>query len=97
MFVRILRIQTHLDRIDEAATLFKDKVIPTVKEIKGYKGSKYMADRKTGNCIIMTMWETEEDLLETEHSRLFQEQVVKFLQFFITPPIREIFEIVYSD
>ena len=97
MFARILRIQTHLDRIDEAAKLFKDQVIPSVKEIKGYRGSKYLADRKTGNCVLMTMWETEEDLLETEHSRLFQEQVVKFLQFFITPPVREVYEILYTE
>jgi heme-degrading monooxygenase HmoA len=96
MFARILRIQTHLDRIDEAAKLFKDQVIPSVKTMKGHTGAKFLADRKTGNCVLMTFWETEEDLLETEHNRLFQEQLVKFMQYFITPPIREIYEILYS-
>ena len=97
MFARMLRIQTHLDRIDEAAKLFEDQVIPTVKETKGYIGAKYMADRKTGNTVIMTLWETEKDLLETEHSRLFQEQLVKLMQFFLTPPIKEVYEVLLSE
>lgn len=97
MFARILRIQTHLDRIDEAAKLFEDQVIPAIKTIKGYIGANYMADRKTGNSVIMTMWETEEDLIETEHNRTFQEQLVKFMQFFITPPIREIYEVIFRQ
>jgi heme-degrading monooxygenase HmoA len=97
MFARLLRIQTHLDRIDEAAKLFENQVVPSIKTIKGHIGAKFMADRKTGNCVIMTMWETEEDLLNTELSRLFQEQLVKFMQYFITPPIREVYEVLYTE
>jgi len=97
MFARILRIQTHLDRIDAAAKLFEDQVVPSIKTIKGYKGANYLADRITGSCVIMTMWETEEDLLKTEHSRLFQEQLVKFMQYFITPPTREVYEVFYTE
>lgn len=97
MFARLLRIQTRLDRIDEAAKLFEDQVIPSVKPIKGHISAKFLADRKTGDCVIMTMWETEEDLLETEHNLIFQEQLVKLMQYFITPPIREIYEILYTE
>ena len=97
MFARMLRIQTHLDKMDEAAKLFGENVIPLIKDTKGYIGAKYLADRKTGNCVLLTFWETEEDLLETEHSRLFQEQLVKFRSFFITGPIREIFEVLYTE
>lgn len=97
MFARVLRIQTHLDRIDEAAQLFKDQVIPSVKTVKGYLSANYMADRKTGNCVITTIWETEEDLLETEQNRFFQEQLVKFMQYFITPPVREVYEILFKE
>ncbi len=97
MFARMLRIQIHLDRTDETAKLFEENVIPVIKDTKGFLGAHFMADRKTGNCIILTRWETEEDLLETEHNRLFQEQLVKFLNFYITPPIREVFEVLYQE
>jgi heme-degrading monooxygenase HmoA len=97
MFARVLRIQIHLDRIDEASKLFKNQVVPSIKAIKGHIDAKFMADRKTGNCVLITTWKTEKDLLETERSRLFQEQLVKFMQFFITPPIREIYEVLYTE
>jgi len=97
MFARILRFQTHLNKIDEVAKLFKEHVIPLVKDKKGHKGAYFLADRKTGNCSIATLWETEEDLLETEHSRFFQEQLIKFMKYFNTEPIREIYEVLYIE
>ncbi len=94
MYARTLKIQINLDRIDEASNLFSKQVLPLCDGKKGYKGGQFLADRKTGNCLMITMWETEEDLLETEHSRFFQEQIVKFMNFFITPPVREIYEVL---
>jgi heme-degrading monooxygenase HmoA len=97
MFARLLRIQTKIDRIDEASKLFEKSVIPLCKDQKGYKGAYFLADRKTGNSIPLTMWESEEDMLATERSRFFQEQVIKFLSFFKSPPIREAYEVVFRD
>jgi len=97
MYARTLKVQLNLDRMDEASKLFSEQVLPLCENKRGYKGSQFFADRKTGNCIMITLWETEEDLLETEHSRFFQEQIVKFMNFFITPPIREIYEVLYKE
>lgn len=97
MFARILRIQTKIEQIDEASKLFEESVIPLCKDKKGYKGAYFLTDRKTGNSIPLTMWESEEDMLATERSRFFQEQVVKFLSFFKTSPIREAYEVVFKD
>ncbi len=97
MYARTLKVQLNLERIDEASKLFSERVLTQCEEKKGYKGGQFLADRKTGNCLMMTLWETEEDLLETEHSRFFQEQIVKFMNFFITPPIREIYEVLYKE
>ena len=97
MFVRLLRIQTNIDRIDEASKLFEESVIPLCKDKKGYKGAYFLADRKTGNSIPITIWESEEDMLATERSLFFQEQLVKFSSFFKTSPIRETYEVVFQD
>ncbi len=97
MFARMLRIQTDIEKIDEASRLFEEQVIPLCKERKGHKGAFFLGDHKTGNCIIVTVWETEQDLLDTEHSRFFQEQLVKFMKYFITPPIREVYEVLYME
>jgi heme-degrading monooxygenase HmoA len=97
MFARLLIIQTEPKRIDEASMLFEESVIPLCKDKKGYKGASFLADRKTGKCVFITQWESEEDMLATEQSRFFQEQVVKFIGFFTKNPIREAYEVVLED
>ena len=97
MHVRLLIIQIEVDRIDEASMLFEESVIPLCKDKKGYKGANFLADRKTGKCIVTTLWESEEDMLATEKSRFFQEQVVKFIGFFTANPIREAYEVIIED
>jgi len=97
MFTRLLRIQTKIERIDDAAKLFEDNVIPLCKNQKGYKGAYFLTDRKTGISIPMTLWESEKDMLATESSHFFQEQLVKFMGFFKAPPIREAYEVIVQD
>jgi hypothetical protein len=97
MYVRLLKMQTETKRIDEASMLFEESVIPLCKDKKGYKGANFLADRKTGKCIFITQWETEKDMLATEQSRFFQEQLVKFIDFFTENPIREAYEVVIED
>jgi len=97
MFARLLRIKTRIERIDEAAKLFEERVIPLCKNQKGYKGAYFLTDRKAGMSILITLWENEEDMLATESSHFFQEQLVKFMTFFKAPPIREAYEVIVQD
>ena len=97
MHVRLLIIHTETKRIDEAAMLFEESVIPLCKDKKGYVGASFLADRKTGKCILITRWDSEDHMLATEQSRFFQEQVVKFMGFFKSDPIRESYEVVIQD
>ena len=97
MFARLLIMQTKINRIDEVSKLFEESVVPLCKTQKGYKGAYFLTDRKTGKSIPITLWESEEDMLANERSRFFQEQVVKFVSFFTSPPIRETYEVVVQD
>lgn len=97
MHVRLLIVHTEPKRIDEASMLFEESVIPLCKDKKGYIGANFLGERKTGKCIFITKWESEEDMLATEQSRFFQEQVIKFLGFFTKDPIREAYEVVFED
>lgn len=97
MYARTLKIKTAVERIDEAAMLFEESVIPLCKQQSGYQGSVFLADRKNGENLMITLWRTKEDMLDNERSRFFQEQVSKFIGFFTAPPIREEFEVVFRD
>jgi len=97
MFTRLLRIKTGTDRIDEASKLFEENVIPLCQNQKGFQGAYYLADRETGICLLMTLWESKEDMVATEESRFFQEQLVKFMDFFKEPPVREAYEVIVKE
>ncbi len=97
MYTRVLIMKVEIDRIDEASMLFEESVIPLCKDKKGYLGAYFLADRKTGKCNVITLWDSEEDMMATEKSRFFQEQVVKFMRFFTSNPIREAYEVVVED
>lgn len=97
MYTRVLIMKVETGRIDEASMLFEESVIPLCKDKKGYKGAYFLADRTTGKCNVITMWDSEEAMMATEKSRFFQEQVVKFMRFFTSNPIREAYEVVVKD
>ncbi|MGD9344673.1 MAG: hypothetical protein PVH84_02345 [Candidatus Aminicenantes bacterium] len=96
-YARVLRMHLKIDCIDQAKKIFEESVIPLCKNQKGYLDCYFLADRESGTCIPITIWESEEDMLETEHSAFFQEQIIKFMPFFKSPPIREGYEVVVSE
>lgn len=48
MFARVTTIEGSPERIDESIRLFKETVVPGVSKIKGFKGSYFLVDGKTG-------------------------------------------------
>jgi heme-degrading monooxygenase HmoA len=97
MFARLTLLKISPDRIDEFAKRFKESVVKAAKAQKGYKGARVFMDRKTGNGMVITLWESEEDAVANEKNRYYQEQVAKFITFFKKPPIREGYEVVFQD
>jgi heme-degrading monooxygenase HmoA len=97
MYARMLKMQVKPERIDEAARLFSEDIVPNCRSQAGYRGAYFLAERKLGECVPITLWETEADMIATEENRFFQTQLVKFLGFFRHGLIRESYEVVVSD
>ena len=97
MYARMLRMQVKPERIDEAARLFSEDVVPNCREQPGYRGAYFLVDRKLGECVPITLWETEADMIATEENRFFQTQLVKFLGYFRHGLVRETYEVAMSD
>jgi len=94
MFARLTIIQVKIDRIDEASKLFNESVVPMFKSQQGYQGGFFLADRKSGKCICVSLWDNEKDAISNEQSLSYQEQLVKFMDLFKAPPIREGYEVL---
>ena len=93
MFARVLKSRLKMDKIADASRMFQDVVIPLCREQKGFRGGYFMSDPKTGESVVLTFWESKEDMLANERSHFFQEQVARFVPFYAKPPIRGAYEV----
>jgi len=93
MYARLTEMNVKPDKIDEAIEIYRKSVVPAAKSQKGFIAAYLLTDRPTGKGISITIWKTEGDALANERNRYYQEQLVKFIEFFQSPPIREGYEI----
>ena len=97
MFARILRSRLKREKIDEAAKTFREGVLPLCRQQRGFKEGYFLSDAETGESIFITFWESREAMLANEQSHFFQEQVAKFIPFYIKPPVREAYEVILEE
>ena len=56
-----------------------------------------MVNRKTGDVLSISYWNSEEDAITTEKNLYYQEQVAKFIPFYVRHPIREGYEVLIQE
>jgi heme-degrading monooxygenase HmoA len=93
VFARIVTTQIHLGQMDDAIALFRDSIAPAAQQQKGFKGIRLFTDKNTGKGVVVSLWETEEDLKAGEASGYYQEQINKIAPMLSAPPEREMFEV----
>ena len=97
MYARVTNTQMKLDKLDEAIKIVEESVLTATRSQKGYRGAYLLTDRKTGNGLMISLWDTEEDAIANEESGYYQEQVAKFKDYFAAPPVREGYEVSVQD
>jgi len=97
VFARLVSFQWQRSRLDEAIRAYRENVAPARKAKKGSRGGYFLVDRKTGKGVVITLWDSERDILATEESGFFKEQLAKFQEFLTAPPVREIYEVGAQD
>lgn len=87
MYARVLKVQYKPGTIAEAAHLYRDSYVPAAHQQQGFKGTLFLTDPTTGAAMTVSLWETEADMKATEASGFLREQLAKFADFFVGPPI----------
>ncbi len=52
--------------MDEFARIGTEKVLPQLKRLDGFEGSLVLANRRSGEIVTVTLWESEEAMRVTE-------------------------------
>jgi heme-degrading monooxygenase HmoA len=68
MFLRINDVTVSPGRIDELGEVLTNKALPVVMAHKGCQGLLCAADRATGTCHIVSLWDTKESLEASERA-----------------------------
>ena len=84
--------------VDQAVKLFRDSVVPALREQEGYEGV-YVLLSDEGKVLALTFWESEEaaDAGIAGSRSFYAEQVGKFVTLYRSPPGREMYDVVLAD
>lgn len=82
--------------VERAVELFKESVLPVLREQDGYEGAYVLASPE-GKALVVTFWASEEAAEANVASGYYAEQVEKFVTFFRAPPGRETYEVVVAE
>ena len=62
MYARVSTLQVPMDRVGDPAKLFKEQVIPNLKQMRGFQRAYLLADKKTGKRYGVFLFDTEDNL-----------------------------------
>lgn len=94
MYARQTTMSFRTEMYDEGIRIFRESVVPAAKAQKGFRAAYLLADREAGRAVALTFWDDEASAMANEENRYYQEQLVKFLPLFASPPVREGYEVV---
>ena len=98
MHAQLITSQFKLDKLEEVGQLYRESILPEVRQLPGLKGRMVLVDRSTGKVITLTLWESEADARASgEGSAFMQATVAQFAPFYAAPPVIEIYEVVDQE
>lgn len=72
MWVRVSTFQGSSEQSDEETEqqimILRENILPTARQMDGYKGVLSLGDRTTGKSISLTFWESEEAMRASEEA-----------------------------
>ena len=92
MYARMINSQLVAGKTEEAVSIWRDKVAPGLKDVKGFKGAYLVGDRATGKGVTITLWETKEDADAMNAS--LQQTLALFDGLFVGQPSLDTYEVL---
>jgi len=90
MHARVMIGQVKPEKLREksgAIRAYQEAIVPAARQQKGFKDALLFMNPHTGKAISITLWETESDMIESEASAYYQEQIAKVASVLAGPGI----------
>ena len=93
MHARVSTAEVRPGRMEELVSVSRDSVLPAARQQKGFGGGFWLTDPGTNKAMIVTLWETRDDMEAGEQSGYYREQVGKFGGLLAGDVVREAYEV----
>ena len=98
MHAQLITSQFQLDKLDEVGQLYRESILPELRQLPGFKGRMVLVDRSKGKVIAITLWESEADARASgEGSAFRQASMAKLAPFYAAPSVIEIYEVADQE
>jgi heme-degrading monooxygenase HmoA len=91
MFARVQTVHQPAEKLDELTRLAREQ-LPAAHELPGFTGFYYLVDRDNGKALVISLWDTEEDLRQLEATNASMREHIK-AEARLESPVAEIFEV----
>ena len=94
--VTLFEIDTLRIGMDAALDLFKQRVVPKLRQQRGCEGVIAL-DTPEGKGMLISFWDSEAAASASIETGFYDEQVAEFTMFLRQSPGREHYEVVYKE
>ena len=98
MYARVtqLEIDTMRTNVEDMLDLFRQAVLPNLKEQPGYSGVLAMSTPE-GKAVLVSFWASEDAAAARSDGGWYETVLSDFATFFRSPPGRDHYEVLVSD
>jgi heme-degrading monooxygenase HmoA len=100
MHARITTVQIGKERrlfkpntVEESLDALRLTTLPKLKKQKGFKEFLVLIDRAADKVVLITIWESEDDMIAIEASGFYKRAVDEFSDRVVSEPRKEYYEV----
>jgi hypothetical protein len=91
-----LEIDTMRTTVEDVLDLFRQSVLPAMREQDGYAGVMAMSTSE-GKAVVVSLWADEAAAAARDEGSWYDTVLADFATFFRAPPGREHYEVLLAD
>ncbi|WP_166396219.1 antibiotic biosynthesis monooxygenase family protein [Rubrobacter marinus] len=91
MHARVTNVRIDPDLLEGVVNTVRGTVASSAAEQKGFKGLMMMSDPETGEGLVISLWETKEDLEASEASGYYEEQLGRVASALVDSSVRQVY------
>lgn len=96
MVLRITTLQVDPAKVGEVLQLIETSVVPAAHQQPGFKQFTVAVDRPNATIKAIGLWATDADVIASDTSGYYKEQIGKVRPYLTAPPQREVYEVTHQ-